>query len=123
MDETKQLIEQLKNLKLRETQLRIQETEIINRLEEINDNRRTNTSSRPQTITHRNIFEPGDRVQIKNKIKISGPFTRKPIEGDRIATVTKTRRDANGEIDKVYILTDNGLTTWRLPKNLQHLPR
>ena len=124
MDETRELIEQLRDLKLQESQIRIRETQIINRLEEINDNRRANAranASSTQGNTERDIFEPGDRVRIKNKYKVSGPLTRIKEDGDRIATVTKTHKDKNGIIDKVYILTDNGFATWRLPKNLQLL--
>ena len=107
MDETAELIEQLKNLRLREKQIRKEETEIINRLEEINNNRRANETSQPKTNARRHTFEEGDRVQITNKHKASSPSTRRTNEGDKLATVTGTHTNNDGEVDKVYILTDN----------------
>lgn len=106
MNETDQLIQQLKNLQ-------IQQAQAIARLEALNkssdDTQRT--------------FNKGDRVRIKNRIKAS-IFTKMLTEdGDRMATVTRTRIDKNGKIDKVFILTDNGLATYRLPKNLERITK
>ena len=77
------------------------------------------------TVTKKNIpsatqrtFNTGDRVRIKNRIKASSIFTKITEDSNRMATVRRTYINKNGEIDKGYILTDNRLATYRLPKNL-----
>ena len=109
MNETEQLIQQLKILQ-------IQETQIINRLEEL-----ATTNTEDKKPHSREPFEIGDRVKIKNRITASSIFTRVTVDGDRNATVTATHTNKKGFIDKVYILTDNGLATHRLPKNIELL--
>ena len=119
-NEIQKILDQLKDLKLRETQLRIEEGRIIKRLQEAHDNRRRNAARNPGTA-HQDIFETGDRVRITNRYKVSNQLQRTSKDGDRFATVTSTYKNKRGKIDKVYILTDNGFATWRLPENLQRL--
>ena len=65
-------------------------------------------------------FKRGDRVIIKNRTT-SSIFNRRASIADKTATVTRVRVDGNGKIEKVFITTDNGLATHRLPKNLSKL--
>ena len=65
-------------------------------------------------------FKQGDRVAIKNRTT-SSIFNRRASIADKTATVTRVRVDGNGRIEKVFITTDNGLATHRLPKNLSKL--
>jgi hypothetical protein len=98
-----ELINELKALRLRETQ-------IIASLERASERETT------ERETH-HAYSRGDRIKINNKIK-------KPVNwGDdpwdyrqaRVATITQVT------VDRVYFVTDNGVNTWRAPKNIQKL--
>ena len=100
-----QLIQKLKKI-------RIQETQVLNQLEEARARETTDSLPRVHTLhTDHNPFEKGDRVKIFNKIRLPGGRT--PTNDDRIAIVT------NVVEDKVYFTTLNGTKTWRLHKNLR----
>ena len=63
-------------------------------------------------------FQIRDRVYITNKVTARGRFRN---SDDRKATVTNVTRLNSPDGPKVHLLTDNGATTWRLPKNLNKL--
>jgi hypothetical protein len=109
-----ELIEELKALKLREA-------EIIEQLavENVRRNReaRENGARLVRRTTTGHGFEQGDRIRITNQVK-------KPYNwGDdhwnyheaRIATVTFTTPN------RIHFVTDNGLTTWRAPRNIERI--
>jgi len=108
------LIRELKELKVRETTL-------LNQLEAANNRREGNERHQQKGNAgapndQEGIFRPGQRVYITNRI-------RRPINWsgiweahkERFATVT--RQSSN----KVFVRTDNGVDTWRAPKNLSKL--
>ena len=107
-----ELIEELR-------ELRIRETAVIAQLEQVNDRARTNTqesstSGSNRTAATANGLKRGDRVRIRNKVRrpaTAGPTWNEAKE--RLATVTRVTTD------QVYITTDNGTRTWRGPNNLQ----
>jgi len=108
------LIKELKDLKVRETA-------VLNQLEAANDRRKSNERDQGQHNAgapndEEGIFRIGQRVYITNRI-------RRPInwsstweaQKERFATVTKQVNN------KVFVHTDNGVDTWRAPKNLSKL--
>ena len=84
--------------------------------------RHTNTRlhNNPSHSHEKHTFYPGDLVRIKNRITTTTLLNRKTSEGDRRAVVTRLGTNKKGVVDKVYITTENGLSTYRLPKNLAH---
>ena len=100
-----QLIQKLK-------QIRIQETEVLEQLEEARARETTSRSPQvPPATADPNLFEEGDQIRITNKVRL--PRGRAVTDGDRLAVVT----DIQG--DKVYFITNNGTKTWRLFKNIR----
>jgi len=107
-----ELIEELR-------ELRIRETAVITQLEQVNARARTstletNTSGSNRTAVIASGLKRGDRVRIRNKVRrpaTAGPTWSEARE--RSATVTRVTPD------QVYITTDNGTKTWRGPNNLQ----
>ena len=98
----KELIDQLKELRLRESR-------VMARLE-------AEITTAERTVTTPRAFEVGDRVYIKNKIR--RPVSARPdwnIYKERRATVNKVKP---GEI---HFTTDNGTNTWRGPFNIRLL--
>jgi len=108
------LIKELKDLKVRETA-------VLNQLEAANNRRKGNTRDQGQGNAgahneQEGNFRSGQRVYITNRV-------RRPInwsttweaQKERFATVT---RQVN---NKVFVHTDNGVDTWRAPKNLYKL--
>jgi hypothetical protein len=94
------LIEELKDL-------RVQETNLLRQIEEANRQRESNT---------RPTYQVGDRVYITSRIRRPAFAPRAWTEyNERRATVTKV---VGG---KVFIETDNGTKTWRTDKNLRVL--
>jgi hypothetical protein len=96
------LIKELKNLQLREA-------EITTQIDEANA---VLSGHRGATVEH--DFEKGDRVRVTNQVK-------KPTNwGDdywnyqqaKVATVTFITTD------RIFFVTDNGIKTWRAPRNL-----
>lgn len=102
------LIQELKDLRLRETSL-------LQRIEEAN-RQRDDSATRDDDARGPAEYQPGDRVYVLSRI-------RKPVfapsnwngYSERRATVTRV----DGE--KVFFKTDNGTQTWRAAKNLRLL--
>jgi hypothetical protein len=99
--------------------LRIRETAIIARLEQVNrarnggndanENRGNNEAGEPNP----HGFTRGDRVRITNRVRrpaTAGPTWSEARE--RLATVTRVIPD------QIHVVTDNGTRTWRAPNNL-----
>jgi hypothetical protein len=122
------LIEELKQLKVRETRV-IEALEATFREQSISteiDQTAATTNNNTVVIgtpvvspNNRNSFaygwpsfNVGDQIIITNSVKRKS--LRRPINNsDRTGVVTGLERD------KVYIRTTNGFDTWRLPKNLK----
>lgn len=104
-DDIKQLIKELKQLKIREAQL-------LARIEAAADD----APIVPNAATAE--FAPGDRVRIRNQVNRPRNW---PDDADwiqeeaQIATVSEI---VNG---RVFFNTDNGIRTWRLPQNLERI--
>jgi hypothetical protein len=102
------LINELKHLHLREA-------ELITLIDEAAANAGQSVTS-GATVDHE-VFEEGDRVRVKNQVKKpanwgSDVWNHRQA---RLATVTFATTE------RVYFVTDNGVTTWRAPHNLQRL--
>ena len=82
--------------------IRIQETQILNQHEEARTRETSDRSPNP--------FKEGDHIKVTNNVRL--PRGRTVTDGDRLAVVT----DIQG--DKVYFTTSNGTKTWRLRKNI-----
>ena len=111
------LIEELKELRLRETAI-IRQIKAANELRTHNARDTTTTgqqgTSGNEEATTRSIIHAGDRVRITNKIRRPATATATWTEQrERIATVTRVTAD------QVHIVTDNGTRTWRAPNNLK----
>ena len=73
-----------------------------------------------ESIVSRSVFTVGDRVRILNSIKKPATWdnTKTWSEGAaKVATVTKVRAT------QIFFTTDNGVSTWRAPNNLQKISR
>jgi hypothetical protein len=106
------LIEELRALKIRET-------EIVAELRRAND-ARTGTNIQRDTpaavVANSNEHKRGDRVRITNKVRKPASAGQTWTEAkERLATVTSVNET------QVFILTDNGTRTWRGPNNLRTL--
>ena len=101
MSSVDEILKQLEDLSLKETRL-------LARLKQAR--KREKAAAVASTDV---LWAIGQRVRIINKI--THPATREADEGDRKATITSVRP---GRID---IITDNGVSTWRAPKNLAAL--
>jgi hypothetical protein len=104
--ERKQIHELIKELK----ELHLREAEIIAIIDETNAVR---TDQRSETVDHE--FEKGDRVKVKNQVKKPANWGNDTwnYQQARVATVTFTTTD------RIYFVTDNGIKTWRSPRNLE----
>jgi hypothetical protein len=102
--------------------LRIRAATIVRQLEAVNA-RRTSIDSIAAPVVHEshltaNGFRKGDRVRIKNKVSkpatwpIEKPWRREEAQLAMISRVTKKQ---------VHFLTDNVVSTWRAPNNLQRI--
>ena len=123
------LINELKALKIQESELKTRESQIILQIEAINSTGNTATTenhtvaSTRQETTHTtpltvNGISQGDRVTIKNKIRrpaTCSDETKWTKEKERVATVTRVTKD------QIHFVTDNGTRTWRAPNNLSKL--
>jgi hypothetical protein len=95
-----ELIDELKALQIREAR-------IVALLE------RAAAADQESTTPTEHGFIRGDRIRILKITKPSGwGNTHWNYHQARIATVTHTTAE------RVYFVTDNGLNTWRLPKNV-----
>lgn len=111
-DEIDALIKELKDL-------RVQETNLLQRIEEANRQRQDRSNTRDNEDTERDTkrtYQVRDRVYITNQIR-KPAFAPRSWTGynERRATVTKV----SGE--RVSVKTDNGTHTWRAAKNLRLL--
>jgi hypothetical protein len=106
----------LKELK----QLKLQETRVLNALEDAHIRQTTTSPNRsllsppPTTVEpgEADLFIPGDRVIITNKVR--KPLNRPTNNGDRTGVVTTVQQN------RVNLKTSNGTQTWRAPHNLRH---
>jgi len=109
-----ELIEELKNLRVREA-IVIAELEATNKKRVERDNKK-----KPATET--NELTKGDRVYVSNRVRKPNNWSNSKeghvwtAEKERKAIVTRVTKD------KIYIVTDNGVHTWRAPKNLEFIP-
>jgi hypothetical protein len=101
-----ELIQELKTLQLREA-------EVLLLIEQANKRR-----DRVAGTTTNHGFEQGDRIRITNQVTKPAHWgTDEPWhyrEAQR-ATVTFTTTE------QIYFVTDNGVTTWRVPRNIKRL--
>jgi hypothetical protein len=117
-----ELTRELRELRL-ETKLR--EAAILSRIERIQQQQSQatvspvevySTSTTTTNPTQINGIQRGDRVLIINKVKKPASWPKQKVWKEdefRSATVLKVSRD------QISILTDNGISTWRAPNNLQ----
>jgi hypothetical protein len=120
-DDIKELIAELKELRLRE--LRVLDS--IERTLQQNDNTNNinpnivsgyvnptvNAVAVPDQARGTNVYKEGDRVVITNSI--TRPLNRAMNRGDRTAVVTHIVGN------RIYIRTSNNTKTWRAPQNLR----
>ena len=93
-----ELITQLEQLRIRETEILRQLVAARARENDIRDGSRS--------------FRIGDHIEITNKVK--SPIGRVATLGDKKGTVTKLTET------RVYIRTVNGNKTWRAKHNVKH---
>lgn len=94
--------------------LQIKQDTLIKRLKAISSTTKT-TETEPDTKPSHIGFTHGDRVEIINRInKYLGKIVSPK---DRSGTVTHLSQTTRGL--KIHLLTDNGIKTWRYPKNLR----
>jgi hypothetical protein len=109
------LIQELKALQLREA-------EVLKLIEQANKRRDLVAGHHGVCTEHGTTtnhgFEQGDRIRITNRITkpahwgINEPWHYRDAQK---ATVTFTTQD------RVYFVTDNGVTTWRAPRNIKRI--
>jgi hypothetical protein len=101
------LINELKNLQLREA-------EIIAQIDETNTGLARHHGA-GATVEH--DFNKGDRVRVKNQVKKPNNWGNDVwnYQQARVATIIFTTTD------RVYFVTDNGIRTWRAPHNLERI--
>jgi len=116
------LIEELKSLRVREA-IVISEIEAVNKKRVERDSRKPKPGGTSNESQKKRAIElsKGDRVYVSNRIRkpSSWPNSNEgnewTAEKERYATVTRVSKG------KVYIETDNGVHTWRAPKNLEKI--
>ena len=131
-DEMNVLFARLKELRIDQNKLRIEEDEVVATIERLmsvynnvnsdimtaptNNNTpsrvspTTSPSTSPTTKSYK--YVKGDRVRIINYIKM--PAGRTLTESDRVGTVTSVSLIT----DRVYFKTDSGTKTYRAAKNI-----
>jgi hypothetical protein len=109
------LIQELKALQLREA-------EVLALIEQANKRRDLAAGHHGVYTEHgTNIdhgFEQGDRIRITNKVTKPAHWGVNDIwqyRDAQRATVTFTTKE------RIYFVTDNGVTTWRAPRNIKRL--
>ena len=109
------LITELKGLRIQETAL-IQQIEEANRQRAIGQVNRGTRDDKDTTGDARPTYQVGDRVYITSRI-------RRPVFASGAWTGYKERRATVTKIvgEKVYVKTDNDTKTWRAAKNLRLL--
>jgi hypothetical protein len=99
-----QLIQELKELKLRELQ-------VLSSLEALVQSQTAEPTAVLVATDNTTVFRVGDSVVITNKVR--KPFNRYINSGDRTAVITKV------STSRIDIRTTNGGYTWRAPHNLR----
>jgi hypothetical protein len=99
-----QLIQELKELKLRELQ-------VLSSLEALVQLQTVESTAVLVATDNTKVFSIGDSVVITNKVR--RPLNRYTNSGDRTAVVTKVSTSC------IDIKTTNGSHTWRAPHNLR----
>ena len=97
-------------------QLSIRQVEVLNRIQRLNELHAVEGT--PVGRAQVNGLRVGDRVRITNKVKkpAAWPRERNWSESEfRSATVTRVTRL------QIHFVTDNGITSWRAPNNLERL--
>ena len=119
--ELQQLIHNLKDLQIKEQEIKAKQSEIIEQIERLsfprNDNENVPSTNIPETPRD---WRVGDRVHINNKVTVPSAF-RKANEGDRYATIRELKFSAYS--DRISVTTDNGQKTWRISDNLDWISR
>jgi len=112
-DRISQLIEELKDLRVRETAI-LEEIELRNSLREASQRDSTPRDSADTPRNSSQAYKPGDRVYITNRVNrpVFAPPSWTGFK-ERRATVTKVV----GE--RVHFKTDNGTATWRAARNIR----
>jgi hypothetical protein len=118
-----ELIQRLKDIRLQEAQVIAEIESDLNQGTSIPGT--VVSASTPFTTSPdpNKSFMPGDRVLITNKInkksKTSKPVLNTPASQnrDRLATVISVAGD------RVHLITDSGISTWRIPKNITLIQR
>jgi uncharacterized protein YfaQ (DUF2300 family) len=117
-----QLTRELNELDLRResiiSELDLRREAIVSRIEQLQEQEVSSAGASDGTRTFLcvNGIQRGDRVRIKNKVKkpATWPGTKLWREDEyRSAIVTKVTPT------QIFILTDNGVSTWRAPNNLR----
>jgi hypothetical protein len=114
--ETKSIDELIKELK----ELQVREAEVLVLIEQANK-RRDRVAGTHGVYTQNGTkhgFEQGDRIRITNQVKKPAHWGVDEhwnyIDAQK-ATVTFTTTE------RVYFVTDNGVTTWRTPRNIKRI--
>ena len=119
--ELQELIHSLKDLQIKEQEIKRRQSEIIEQIEQLSiaqDNDKKQPSEDIPASAH--DWKIGDRVYITNKVTVPSAF-RKANEGDRYATIRELKFNAYS--DRISITTDNGQKTWRISDNLSWISR
>lgn len=99
--------EDLHGLLTKLKRIRIEEDDLLRKIE---------PSSHPAPSSP--IFDTGDRVRITNKITKPASWT---LPRDRAAVQQFSRANVTSvNHERVHLLTDIGVVTWRSAKNLEH---
>jgi hypothetical protein len=96
--------------------LSIRQVEVLNRIQRLNELHAVEGTAVGRIQV--NGFRAGDRVRITNKVKRPAAWPRERVWSEsefRSATVTKVTRL------QIHFVTDNGITSWRAPNNLERL--
>jgi len=114
-DEVGDLIRQLQDPQVRQQEITLRLSELVDHRAETQGNRATGRASPPPVErTAREGFEVGERVFITNNIR-HVPFRRRANLRDRAAIAQRILND------RVHITTCNGCETWRHASNPRKL--
>jgi hypothetical protein len=100
------------------SELDLRREAIVSRIEQLQEQRVSSTGAPDSTraFLRVNGIQRGDRVLIKNKVKKPASWSSTKVWREdeyRSAIVTKATPT------QIFILTDNGISTWRAPNNLR----
>jgi hypothetical protein len=104
----------IEELTLELKQLNLRQAAIVSTIQRL-----TQEQQQEAAGARNDTFRRGDRVRVTNKVKKPATWSRERgiwrEEEFRSAIVTRVTRD------QIFILTDNGVSTWRAPNNLARL--